>query len=161
MLHITLLTLSLGTHSNLYLVGNTLTINALKRAAEGGERVRFRDPVNFNNIIQMLNNYDVGFFYVEPTTFNLLNCLPNKFFEFIQARLAIAIGPSPDMSAIVRQYDCGIVSENFSVGSMAAALNALTVDEIDLFKTKSDRAARDLNFDVESEVLLKALHELH
>jgi hypothetical protein len=30
--------------------------------------------------------------------------LPNKFFEFIQARLAVAIWPSPEMSKITKTF---------------------------------------------------------
>ena len=54
--------------------------------------------------------YDIGVFLVPPTTFNLRHTLPNKFFEFIQARLAVAVGPSPEMARIVEQNGCGVVA---------------------------------------------------
>jgi hypothetical protein len=59
-------------------------------------------------------------------TFNLKYILPNKFFEFIQARLAVAIGPSVEMKRLVKEWDCGIVAANFEAKSMAAEINRLT-----------------------------------
>ena len=68
--------------------------------------------------------------------------LPNKFFEFIQARLAIAIVPSPEMARLTREFDCGVVAEDFSSLSLARALTGLTAQGIDWMKRGADRAAR-------------------
>ena len=38
------------------------------------------DPVPFDEIIPMLNKYDLGFYYLEPKGFNVTYNLPNKFF---------------------------------------------------------------------------------
>jgi len=146
---------------DMYLTGRLSYIRYLKRYTRKSTRVRILPPVDFDELHTMLHNYDIGFHYVEPITFNLQHGLPNKLFEFIQARLAVAIGPSPDMSAPVRHYGCGIVSERFSIESMAAALNALTAVDVDLLKAKSDLAARELNFEVESEVFLNASRQFN
>jgi hypothetical protein len=146
---------------DLYLTGNTRYIRSLSRYALKFPKVRILPPVNFDSLHSMLVGYDVGLYFLIPSGFNVTFNLPNKLFEFIQARLAVAIGPSPDMSALVRQYECGVVSETFSVESMAAALNALMADDIDLLKAQSDLAARELNFEVESEVFLNALRQFN
>jgi hypothetical protein len=146
---------------DLYLTGNSSYIRSLIRYAQKCPKVRIHPPVNFDSLHSMLVGYDVGFYFLIPSGFNVTYNLPNKLFEFIQARLAVAIGPSPDMSAIVRQYECGVVSERFSVESMAITLNALTADDVDLLKSKSDLAARELNFEVESEVFLNALRQFN
>ena len=52
---------------------------------------------------RMANDYDVGLYLLPPTNFNQRYALPNKFFEFIQGRLAIAIGPSPEMAKLVER----------------------------------------------------------
>ena len=109
------------------------------------ENVKIIPPVEFENIIPFLSSYDIGVFLVPPVTFNLKHCLPNKFFEFIQARLAIAIGPSIDMSNLVRRFDLGIINENFNPKHMADSLNNLTVEDINKYKLNSDKAANELN----------------
>lgn len=137
-----------------FLVGTKQDIAKLKREAKGCARIRFCEPVAFDQIVSMLNSYDIGFFYVEPSTLNLLHCLPNKFFEFIQARLAVVIGPSPNMAEIVRQFDCGLISEGFTVDSMVETLRSLTPEIVDRMKRNSDRAARELCYEKEGKKLL-------
>ena len=139
---------------DLYLTKNSSYVDKLRRAAGGCDRIRFRPPVSFEDIIPMLSRYDIGLFYCEPTTFNLKFCLPNKFFEFMQARLALAIGPSPEMSRLVEFYQCGFVAPEFTVDSMVATLASLTPGLIDAAKSNSDKAASELCYEKESSRLL-------
>ncbi len=145
---------------DLFLVGNPKYQGELQLKAASIKRVAFLEPVPFEEIIPTIGQYDIGFFYYEPTGFNIAHCLPNKFFEYVQARLMIAIGPSPDMAELVNEYECGVVAEEFSVQSMAKALNSLSAKDIDKYKYQSDRAARELCFEKESEKLIALLHYL-
>ena len=136
-----------------YLVSNNKYVDELKSLAASNTNIKFKDSVSFDEIIPMLNSYDIGLFYVEPTTFNLKHCLPNKLFEFIQARLMVAIGPSPDMAALVLEYQCGIVSDSFNIEKMAQILNELTTEKIIKYKNNSDIAAKALCFEQEGKKL--------
>lgn len=117
----------------------------LQKEASHRSNVNIIEPVAYENIIPFSNQYDIGLLFVPPSTFNILHGLPNKFFEFIQARLAIAIGPSPDMQAIVEQYDLGIVAQNFNPNNLAKALNKLSLEQITYYKKQSNQAAKELN----------------
>ncbi|AGH97800.1 capsular polysaccharide synthesis enzyme Cap5I [Micavibrio aeruginosavorus EPB] len=143
-----------------YLTGSPSYKKELQKRAVGQDRIRFLDPVPFNQILPMLQNYDIGLYLLEPTGFNTEYSLPNKFFEFIQARLMLAIGPSPDMASLLREYDCGIVSDDFKPETMARALNALTADFIMQKKRASDRAARDLCFEEEGKKIVSILNSV-
>src|SRR5690606_36659821 len=79
-------------------------IAELRRAARMDPRIRFIEPVAMQDICHRINEFDVGVFLLPPVNFNYKYALPNKFFEFIQARLAVAIGPSPEMATLLRQY---------------------------------------------------------
>lgn len=144
---------------DLYLTKNHTYINWLKAKAKKNKRVRFCDPVPYSDILPMLNKYDIGLYLLQPTGFNTTYCLPNKLFEYIQARLAVAIGPSPDMSEIVDAYQCGIVSPNFNPEAMAECLSRLTLDDIDQMKQNSDKAAKELCFEEESKKLSSIIAE--
>lgn len=145
---------------DIYLTGSPSTIDDLKRRAAGCPRIRILPPVKYEDIIPTIGTYDIGMFFNIPTTFNLRNALPNKLFEFIQARLLVAIGPSPDMKHFVEKYGCGVVAEEASVESMAAALNALQPEDIDRAKARSHAAARELCFEHESAKLQRIVVEL-
>lgn len=83
------------------------------------------EPVPMHRIVSFASTYDIGVFLLPPTNFNYRNALPNKLFEFIQARLAVAIGPSPQMAAVVREWNCGIVSDDFTPASLGENLQRL------------------------------------
>ena len=133
-----------------YLTGNQTEIQKLKCLTAKYPRVQILKPVPSELLIQTLNNYDIGFYYLLPNGFNLKHCLPNKFFDFIQARLPVAIGPSPEMRGLIKKYDCGFVTKEFTVESMAKTLNELTISEIDIAKKNSSLIAKELCWEKES-----------
>ena len=140
-----------------YLVGDAKYIKQLKSQAAPYKNIMFKVPMAYEDIVLTLNRYDLGFFLVQPTTFNLRYCLPNKIFEFIQARLMVAIGPSPDMAALVNEHECGIVADSFKPSEMAKKLNELTVADIMKYKHNSDIAAKVLCFEQEGKKLQKII----
>lgn len=103
--------------------------------------VFWKSSVNHNQISAEINTYDIGLFYLEPSNFNYKFALPNKLFEFIQARLAIAVSPSPEMKNLVQKYELGVCSDDFSIDSMVNKISQLTLDDIQRFKQNSHKAA--------------------
>lgn len=126
---------------DLFLVGKGNYIDNLYKMASKRKNINWKSPVPMQSLPIVLNSYDLGIYLLPPATFNLKHCLPNKLFEFIQARLGIAIGPSPEMAALVRQHDLGVVSDTFEVKNFAEKLNALTAEEIMRFKQNADKIA--------------------
>lgn len=120
-------------------------MESLRRRAAGQPRIRFVPPVAMPEIAARTNGYDIGLFLLPPVNFNYLHALPNKFFEFMQARLAIAIGPSPEMQVLVREYGCGVVAPSFEPSDLAQVLNALTREDVQAMKQASGRAGRRFN----------------
>ncbi len=122
--------------------------------------VKVLPPVPFQQIVPMLHRYDVGLFICPPSTFNLLHALPNKLFEFIQARLAVIIGPSPEMERVVRQHSLGRVSEDFTAATTARLIAGLTAEEVLVMKQASHHAARELSAENLSEPWAQAIDRL-
>jgi len=132
----------------------------LRKAAADNRRIQFIPPVPMAQIVPFLNRYDVGLCIYKPTSFNLLHSLPNKFFEFIQARLAVFSGPSPEMARIIRQHDLGVVAEDFSLAALQRALAGLNRKGIDHFKNQAHQAARELSSAANRQKLLALAREL-
>ncbi|MEM0449103.1 MAG: hypothetical protein QW520_04710 [Methanomassiliicoccales archaeon] len=109
------------------------------------DNIRFINPVPMKSIVKTINAYDVGIYFFEPVNLNYKYGLPNKIFEFIQARLAVAIGPSLEMVKIVKKYDCGLVASDFQPKSMAKILQSLTDEKLIKFKINSANAAKFFN----------------
>lgn len=138
---------------------NKKYLDKLKHLASKNNRIRFLEPVPFSHIPETLNGYDIGLYLQPKSSFNALNSLPNKFFDFIQARLALAISPSFQMADLIRKYKNGRVSVDFSKESFAKMLNDLKVEEIEAMKNNSNLAAKELselsNFKKMKELLMK------
>lgn len=132
----------------------------LRHLAQNIPNVFFREPVAMADIVPQIANYDVGVFFLPNNTFNHRHCLPNKFFEYVQARLALAISPLPDMSNLLRKYDLGVVSQDFTPQSFAAAIDALTPDALARFRSNADRAAHDFCWERNNARLREVILEL-
>ncbi len=126
---------------------------ALKRRAASDRRISFVPPVASDEIVRTLSDYDVGVCAVPPEGFSLRHALPNKFFDFIQARLCIAIGPSPEMKRLVERHDLGVVAADFTAESLAEVLGALDRPRVEAFRRAADIAAAELCYERSAEVL--------
>jgi glycosyltransferase involved in cell wall biosynthesis len=133
-------------------------LQELKDKTANHSRVKIVPPVKSSEIVETINQYDVGVFLIPPINFNYAHTLPNKLFDFIQARLAIAIGPTPDMAAIIRRFDNGIIAEDFTPASLAKKLNSLTAEKILYYKRQSLIAAGEVNAE-KNEILINELVE--
>jgi hypothetical protein len=124
------------------------------------DNVVIRPPVPMRTLAEHLNQFDIGVYLLEPLNFNSRHALPNKLFEFVQARLAVAVGPSPEMASVVEKHDLGIVSTDFSPRSLANELNRLSVREIEEYKERSHTAARELSAETNAEKFLPLVEQL-
>jgi len=131
-------------------------IDDLRRMAQSDPRINIIPPVSSSEVVTTVHKYDVGVFLIPPINFNYQNTLPNKLFDFIQARLGVAIGPTPEMAQIVTQYNTGVVSKDFTPQSLAVELNKLTKSDVENYKRNSGKAAGELN----AEANAKKINEI-
>lgn len=139
------------------IAGDQNYIDRLASLARRNPRIRMLPPVRMEDIVPFTNRYDIGIYILPPNSFNAEHALPNKFFEFIQARLAVAIGPSPEMRRLVERYDCGVVAADFTPAAMARSLLALTAERLQGLKRNAHRAAQELCFERSEPVFLGAV----
>lgn len=125
----------------------------LVQLAADCDRIHFVPPVPLGDIVATSAQYDMGIYIVSPCCFNQKFMMPNKFFEFIQSRLAIGVGPSPDMAALVKKYHLGMVAADYTPQTFANALNALTSEDIDMFKANSHAVAEKFSWQHNVEIL--------
>src|SRR5699024_9093725 len=117
---------------DLILMPNNPTYHAhLTELAEASHgRVRVLPPVPNGELVRTLNSYDVGLHVLPPTSFNNAWALPNKFFDYVQARLGLIIGPSPEMSSILETYSFGAVADDFTPEALTRVLDTVTPELI-------------------------------
>lgn len=142
---------------HLMLINNDPTyLNRLKRRAEilTPGRVFFHEPVPPEQIVKRISEFDIGFYLLEPNSFNNIAALPNKFFDFIVAGLAVCVGPSPSMAEFVNQYGLGCVAPSFEPADVANTLNELTIADISNMRAAAQEASKKINAQNEMKKLV-------
>lgn len=117
------------------------------------ERVQFHEALEYADLLVQTSRYDVGMAFFPPHDTSLQHALPNKFFEYIQSRLGILAGPSPEMSMLIAEYGIGWVSKGFEEEDLVTTLDALTRRSIEIKRAASDLAAKQLCFETEKTKL--------
>ena len=135
-------------------------LRTLEALSTGPNKVTFHPPVSPADLPKVLNAYDVGIFSLPPQTRNHALMLPNKFFDFVQARLAIVFSPSPETSQLIERYHLGAITEDFSAESLAKALRGLDRARITECKLNAHQAALALSSKVDEDAERTILREL-
>ena len=132
-------------------------LTKLTARASGIPRVEILEPVKPRDVVHAIQPYDIGVYLLPPHNFNTEHALPNKFFDFIQARLAVAVGPSVEMARVVHDRGLGIVAASCDASDLAASLAAVHPEQVATWKRASDEAAQELCAEGESEQLKGAI----
>lgn len=124
------------------------------------DRVQIKDPVPYDQLVETLNGYDVGLAVIAPLNFNQAWCLPNKFFDYIQARLGVVVGPSPEMVRFVNGYGLGAVASSFDAADVTATLDKLTPELVAQWKQRSTEHAEELSGERQVGIWVELVDEL-
>jgi hypothetical protein len=135
-------------------------VRRLQRLGADDPRIRFLPPVGMSELPAFANGYDVGVYLLNAGSFNRRFALPNKIFEFVQARLAVAVGPSEEMARVVREHDLGVVAADHRPESLAEALGALDAQRVWEYKQRAHAAAAQLCAEREGERFVELVQGL-
>ncbi len=120
-------------------------LQQIKTRAASTPRVTVHDPVPPDSLPTVLNQYDLGVFLYPLKTLSHLYHLPNKFFDFVQARLGLVFSPAPEIDAHIGEYGLGIITADTTADALVDALRDITADDVTGFKQAADRSARALS----------------
>ena len=137
--------------------GHGEELDALKELAislDIEERIVFEASVPFKEIIPAANKADIGYIVLDDFSPQHRFVLPNKFFEYIMAGLALVVSDFPEMSKLVRHYDNGKLVAGCSAELVAETLNSLIEKDINAMKRRSLEAAKELCWMREQHAML-------
>ena len=131
---------------DLYLTGiDPVVREEMRSLAAADDRITIHHGVPYDQLLATLNGYDMGIFVLPPVTFNYEWALPNKLFDFVQARLGQISSPNPEMAQTVEAFDIGLVTHGYEAEDLTRALNALTVEDVRQWKANAHKHARTLS----------------
>lgn len=124
----------------------------LESRASRSPWVEVRDPVPYRELVPTLNGYDVGVHLLPPVNFNNEWALPNKIFDYVQARLGVIVGPSAEMAKVVEEYGFGAVTRDFGADALRQVVVGLDGATVSDWKRLADVHARELSSETQVAV---------
>lgn len=122
-------------------------------ASEKSKIIFYHPTVPYVDIIKYSSSADVGMNTTQNLCLNNYYCMPNKFFEYIQAGLPILSNNLPDCRGVIEQYGIGEVIESYNAEGVNAAIDMMVKANFDGYHKGLEKAAAELHWDKEVEAL--------
>lgn len=119
---------------------------------EDSPRTTLHDAVPPDELPGALNPFDLGVFLLPPHTPNHRLMLPNKFFDFVQARLGLVYGTSLETDRLISAHDLGIITPGYTAADLVKALRETTPEQVQRFKRSADAVAERMSSDADIAV---------
>lgn len=118
-------------------------------------KIQFMGMLPLEQLVEVTAQADLGISVEEDLGLNYRYALPNKLFDYIQAHVPVLVTNLPEMAAIVKKYNIGMVCNSVDPQELQASLQeALFNDELRKVWYKNlHRAASELVWEHEEMVL--------
>jgi hypothetical protein len=100
---------------------------------------------------------DAGLTIDKDTNLNYRYSLPNKLFDYIQARIPVLASPMVEIKRIVEEYEIGDIIENHDPQHIAMKMKGMVENEreVNFWKEKLIFASEQLCWENEKHVLVE------
>ncbi|MEC1714820.1 glycosyltransferase family 4 protein [Schinkia azotoformans] len=119
-------------------------------------KVVFCPPVSMRELVTAAQSADIGIIPYKPTCLNNLYSFPNKLSEYLMAGLAVCASDIPEIARLNQQVHFGALFDPFNPESIAAAINELASDKVQLLACRENALKWSLsegNWEEESKKL--------
>ena len=124
------------------------------------ERVIFLGRIAPEKLQMLTPLADAGISLEEDLGLNYRYALPNKLFDYIQAQIPVIVSNLPEMRAMVKKYDVGIVLEERTQENLAQQITKMLQQGKKTWKEQLKNASEELNWQKESEKLIDFFNSL-
>jgi glycosyltransferase involved in cell wall biosynthesis len=142
---------------NLQLAGTGDLENDLKALVTGLQllNVRFTGRLSLEELIHHTHEAHLGISIEEDSGLNYRYALPNKLFDYIQARIPVVVSNLPEMSALVKEYDIGLITPSHNPVILAEIFRKALTDENlrKKWSTNLEKAAKVLTWEKEEQIV--------
>ena len=122
------------------------------------DKIFFEEPVSVDKLVLKASECDIGLNPFISVCKNTEYALPNKFFEYMMAGLAIVSSDLVEMSNLTQEHEVGILLKDTAPMSIAEALNHLinSREQLSMFRNNAYRSAKEeFYWEKEEERLLE------
>lgn len=158
-------TMPLIPHANLVIAGDGPEMKKLRQTVEMMQlenRVQFTGMLLPPDLKKLTVKAAVGISIEEPLGQSYKVALPNKVFDYIQARVPVLVSGLHEMRQLVLQYKVGMVLMEHTPENLSEVMNTMLLDVAgrNQWKQNLEKAAAELCWENESEFFRKLLNSI-
>ncbi len=141
-----------------YAIGNTTPfVDELQKI---DSRVIFLPPVPMKDLVQSLNEFDIGVVPYIGNNFNNTNASPNKTFEYMMAGLAVVTSDLPVLREIVERSKCGCTYIQDDGNELSRVIIEM-IPRLEIYKHNARMwSEKEYNWNVQGKKLIDIYGEL-
>ncbi len=131
----------------------------MRLAEEEGllDRVEFLGKIPIQELTEITPLAAVGLSVEQDIGLNYHYALPNKLFDYIQARVPVLVTNLPEMAAIVKQYEIGEIIQELTPEKLAEVLLGMLNNEEKMTRWKKnlELASREFTWEKEEKIIYR------
>jgi glycosyltransferase involved in cell wall biosynthesis len=126
------------------------------------DRIHFIDKLPWKEMMSYTKAADAGLSLDKNSNLNYSFSLPNKLFDYLSAGIPVIAGDLPEVSRIISENNCGILIPEVSTDKISEAIDELLMnpEKLILLRKNAAIASQKLNWETESEIVLKLYNEI-
>jgi glycosyltransferase involved in cell wall biosynthesis len=126
------------------------------------DRVIFTGQIPLQDLHLVTGIADLGISVEKEVGVNYMNCLPNKFLDYIQAGVPVLVTPFPEMKQIVDQYGIGEFIGSHDPLHLAERFGQMLGNEAGMaaYRANLEKAAAELCWENEASVLADLIRQI-
>ncbi len=152
-------------NAKLVIIGDGDITHELRKLADRPSlhnKVQFIPRMPYEELVSYTIQADLGISLEEKTGLNYYYALPNKLFDYIQARIPVLVSDFPEMAHIVKEYDVGLTVSASDPRQLASVIREMLDKESQnmAWKQNLERAAKILCWEQEEIKLLSIYSDI-
>ncbi len=118
-------------------------------------RVKFLGKISPKQLQQLTPLADLGISLEEDRGLNYRFALPNKLFDYIQAKIPVIVSDLPEMKKVIEKYDIGTILYNRSSENLTQQIKEILDKGKQNWQNSLSKAAEELVWEKEQDKLKK------
>lgn len=152
-------------NAHLFIIGGGDVFEELKKlttALNLTGKITIKGKMPKSELLLYTRNADIGISIDKDTNLNYHYSLPNKFFDYTQANIAVLATHLPEIENLINTYNVGCFIDNHEPKHIAEKINyMITSGLLEQWKKNTVKLNQENNWDLEKQNLVKIIASLH